>query len=83
MQKLAKIYEQKLVNIDRAIEIYTNITNIEPNYIKAHLALGDLFLKKRNFKEAIDSFKEALKLKPKDLTIWKNIIKLYIENDNH
>lgn len=59
--------EKKLL---RAIELH-------PGFIDAHLNLANIYGPSR-LKQAIEQLKEALKIKPKELSIWVNLIQILV-----
>lgn len=57
---------QKNNNLSKAEKVYIEIIKQDPKNIEAYSALGNLYLRQKNFSDAKESFKQILKLKPED-----------------
>lgn len=68
------ILEAKLGNISQGLQFLNKAKNISSNDYRIHLNIGNVLYKDQNFKSAIVSFKEALKLKENDVKILKPYI---------
>lgn len=51
-------------DIDRAQELLKKAVDRDPDYRDAHVMLGELFLRQKNYESAISSFDEALTIQP-------------------
>ncbi|MDH7513325.1 MAG: sulfatase-like hydrolase/transferase [Clostridiales bacterium] len=62
---------------EEAVRIIKAIIAEDPDISDAHFALGNIYFKERNFKEAIASFEQALERKPDDSFCVINIANSY------
>jgi len=51
-------------DLDRAMEEYNKVLELDPNYGDAHNMLGDIYVKKGNFSKAIEHLKKYISLSP-------------------
>ena len=60
-------------NLPKALEFYTITITKAPEYLEAYMKKGELLTRLKIHNEAIDCFKNALKLAPKNLQILNSI----------
>lgn len=63
--------------VDKAVKIIKNIIADDPDITDAYFALGNIYFKQENYKEAIVHFKESLERKPDDTFTIINIANAY------
>lgn len=63
LTNMADVYRQ-LKNTTRAIELYHAALNIDPNFVRAHFELGDLYLKEAQYKSAEYRLQKVIELDP-------------------
>lgn len=51
-------------DLDRAIEEYNKVLDLDPNHGDTHNMLGDSYVKKRNFSKAVEHLKKYVSLSP-------------------
>ena len=64
-------------NFDEAVRTIEAIIKEDPTIADAHFSLGNIFTKARRFKEAVESFKMSLEIKPDDSFAVINIANAY------
>lgn len=64
---------------DEAVAMVEGIIQDDPTVIDAYFTLGNLYFKWGKFEEALDSFYQALELKPNDSFVMINIANSYVQ----
>ena len=73
IQKHSTIWEGHSKKKDRAISCYEKAVSHKPDYLQAHINLGDTLLEQKNFEAAIESYNKVLLLKPKHVGSLNNL----------
>ena len=79
--KRANTY-RKSGHIDKAIDAYLQLIQVDAD-ADAHSLLGELYLKKRAYPQAIDAFRSAFSAKPDDWQSRKNLVAAYHHYAQH
>ena len=74
---LGELYSQKLNRPDEAIEAYKNAILLDGSKSHYHNGLGLAYNKKKNYKLALFSFKEAVRVNPSDAVARYNEACMY------
>lgn len=53
--------------------LFTDASQMAPDDADVHIVLGVLYNLSREYDKAIESFKTALKLKPRDYSLWNKL----------
>lgn len=69
--------------IDKAIDAYLQLIQVEADAADAHSLLGELYLKKGAYPQAIDAFLSAFSAKPDDRQSRKNLVAAYHHYAQH
>ncbi len=64
--------------IDDATNEYKKIIAIDPDNVRAHQALGEIYIRERYFHEAMEEYEKAVKLDPTKKTLLNSLANLYI-----
>lgn len=64
---------------DLAIRVYSQLTSIEPTNHDAWLTLGDAYIQKKQFAEAIAPYEKVIELDPSNREIVERLIELHKE----
>jgi tetratricopeptide (TPR) repeat protein len=80
--KRANIHRQS-GHIDKAIDAYLQLIQVDGDAADAHSLLGELYLKKGAYPQAIGSFKSAFSAKPDDGQSRKNLVAAYHHYAQH
>jgi hypothetical protein len=93
---LSEAYKN-LKNYDKQIKILKHLNLKKPNYYKIHLAIADASRAKayrsiidgeehkyyqQALSDTVDYYRSAIKLNPKDITPYQNLIKIYKDQEN-
>ncbi len=73
---------RKSGHIDKAIDAYLQLIQVDAN-ADAHSLLGELYLKKGVYPQAIDAFRSAFSAKPDDWQSRKNLVAAYHHYAQH
>ena len=73
---------RKSGHIDKAIDAYLQLIQVDAN-ADAHSLLGELYLKKGAYPQAIDAFRSAFSAKPDDWQSRKNLVAAYHHYAQH
>ena len=73
---------RKSGHIDEAIDAYLELIQVDAD-ADAHSLLGELYLKKRAYPQAIDAFRSAFSVKPDDWQSRKNLVAAYHHYAQH
>ena len=73
---------RKSGHIDKAIDAYLELIQVDAD-ADAHSLLGELYLKKRAYPQAIDAFQSAFSVKPDDWQSRKNLVAAYHHYAQH
>ena len=73
---------RKSGHIDRAIEAYLQLIRVDAT-ADAHSLLGELYLKKESYPQAIEAFQSAFSAKPDDGQSRKNLVAAYHHYAQH
>jgi len=81
--KMGYIFQNRLKEITKALDLYTKATELDPNYIYAWLNLGVTYEVLKNFDKAVMCYEECLKIDPKYALAYNNLGLLYekLKND--
>lgn len=63
-------YDLVLMQVSR---LFTEAAQMSPEDADVHIVLGVLYNLSREFDKAIESFQTALKLKPRDYSLWNKL----------
>ena len=74
---------RKSGNIDKAINAYLQLIQVDKDASDAHSLLGELYLKKRAYPQAIGAFQSAFVAKPDDWQSRKNLVAAYHHYAQH
>ena len=74
---------RKSGNIDKAINAYLQLIQVDKGAADAHSLLGELYLKKRAYPQAIGAFQSAFATKPDDRQFRKNLVAAYHHYAQH
>ena len=64
-------------NVNNAIEAYDKLLEFDSDSVDAHSLLGDLYLKKGEYPQAINEFHAALESAPDDTQVRRNLVAVY------
>ena len=74
---------RKSGHIDKAIDAYLQLIQVDVDAADAHSLLGELYLKKKAYPQAIDAFQSAFSAKPDDRQSRKNLVAAYHHYAQH
>ena len=74
---------RKSGRIDKAIDAYLQLIQVDADAADAHSLLGELYLKKGAYPQAIDAFQSAFSAKPDDQQSRKNLVAAYHHYAQH
>ena len=74
---------RKSGHIDKAIEAYLQLIRVDATTADAHSLLGELYLKKGAYPQAIEAFQSAFSAKPDDGQSRKNLVAAYHHYAQH
>ena len=74
---------RKSGHIDKAIDAYLELLQVDAAAADAHSLLGELYLKKGAYPQAIDAFRSAFSAKPDDVQSRKNLVSVYHHYAQH
>ena len=74
---------RKSGRIDKAIDAYLQLIQVDADAADAHSLLGELYLKKGACPQAIDAFQSAFSAKPDDQQSRKNLVAAYHHYAQH
>ena len=74
---------RKSGRIDKAIDAYLQLIQVDTDAADAHSLLGKLYLKKGAYPQAIDAFQSAFSAKPDDQQSRKNLVAAYHHYAQH
>ena len=63
--------------IDKAVDKWEKILQLEPNYARAYFSLGVVMAERRNYDDAVRYFNEALRIKPDWAEAYYNLGGVY------
>lgn len=69
--------------IDMSIKLAQTLTEIHPQDPSSFGVLGDFLLQQKNYKEAFDAYKNALKIDPNNYSLWERTTQLALESKNY
>jgi len=69
-------FEMKMNDLEEAEMNYRKAIETESNFIDAHIELGGLLGKKKEFEESLKCYKNALEIDPTDLRIYASIVNI-------
>ena len=82
INNLGAIYvDQK--EYQKAIELFTNAIEKNPNMAEAHNNLAELFLLTKNSSRAIEEYNKTIQLEPKNITALYNLGIVYMNNGDY
>ncbi|UCD29379.1 MAG: tetratricopeptide repeat protein, partial [Planctomycetota bacterium] len=70
--KLAMVWHAK-GNLEQAISGYRAAINLQPNYVPAHLELGNLLCQQGKLDEAVDVYRRAIEHNPNEPSFPKKL----------
>ncbi|WP_181833171.1 InlB B-repeat-containing protein [Bacillus taeanensis] len=76
-EKAAELFEEE--DIEKSIEAYQNVLEIDPLHLEARLGLAEAYTALSQFKEAETVLKEGIKLAPEDPTFYLSLSTLYVK----
>lgn len=70
------LYARYLKNIDKAVDDYTRLIELSPNFVFGHLNRGQAFYYLEQFDRALADFDSALNIEPNNATAlyWRSVI---------
>ena len=74
---------RKSGRINKAIDAYLQLIQVDADAADAHSLLGELYLKKGAYPQAIDAFQSAFSAKPDDQQSRKNLVAAYHHYAQH
>ena len=74
---------RKSGRIDKAIDAYLQLIQVDADAADAHSLLGELYLKKGAYPQAIEAFQSAFSAKPDDQQSRKNLVAAYHHYAQH
>ena len=74
---LARIYGEKMGNIDAAIPYLNKALELDPEFVSAYENLGIAYATKGDFQKALQLMQKALDLDPENRHVMNNIAMLY------
>ncbi len=66
-------------DIDRAIQEYKKVLELEPNDIYACNNLASIYAQRKEFKKSIKLYSKALSIDPNSLVAYENLARLFVE----
>jgi glycosyltransferase involved in cell wall biosynthesis len=80
--KLATVWRAK-GQLERAISGYREAIHLQPDYVPAHLELGNVLCQQGDLEGAIDVYRRALELNPKEATFGQKLGDLLARRSAH
>ena len=66
--------QEKLGNYEKAVEIYSFVTQYSPVHVDIYKKLGELYLKLKEYKKAMLNFEKAISLTPQNIMLYGGVI---------
>lgn len=83
LKELGTIYYQNLGNVDKTIEIYTQILSLNPKDIMALVILGSAYAIKGDVDNSLKYYSTAIYYRPNLVSSYLNLAKLFMESKNY
>lgn len=80
---LGSIYDENLHNSDEAIKMYREALNIDPSNTATLNLLGEIYLKNKRPRRALETFIELGRLEPDDVAVKLRIALIYYDLKNY
>jgi tetratricopeptide (TPR) repeat protein len=78
----AALYWSVQANERLAFQSLAHFEQLEPNSVKSHILLGDIYRQRRVFDTALSEYKEALEIAPNDPAAMLGLASAYLGNDD-
>jgi tetratricopeptide (TPR) repeat protein len=69
--------------IEMSSQLAHTLTEVHPQDPSSFGVLGDFLLKQKNYKEAFEAYKSALKIDPNNYSLWERTTQLALESKNY
>lgn len=76
---LGIIYDRHFKNSAGAYKMYNSALQIDPTNVSIHNALGELYLRNKQIRKALEKFKEVVHLEPDDITTQLKVALIHYE----